>query len=57
LQTPVSLTQKFIHENPEIFPNPHNFSPERWVDPADRKHLEKYLTPFGRGSRVCVGMK
>lgn len=54
--TPVSLTQKFIHENPEIFPSPRTFSPERWVNPADRKRLEKYLTPFGRGSRVCVGM-
>ncbi|KAM3076084.1 hypothetical protein ACMFMG_006399 [Clarireedia jacksonii] len=54
--TPVSTTQKFIHENPTIFPDPKSFIPERWLDPAERKRLEKYLIPFGRGSRSCLGI-
>ncbi|PQE11397.1 hypothetical protein CJF31_00001214 [Rutstroemia sp. NJR-2017a BVV2] len=41
--TPVSTTQKFIHENPTIFHDPKSFIPERWLDPAERKRLEKYL--------------
>jgi hypothetical protein len=56
-QTPVSTTQKFIHENPTIFHDPKSFIPERWLDPVQRKRLEKYLVPFGRGSRSCLGIK
>jgi len=55
--TPVSTTQKFIHENPTIFHDPKSFIPERWLDPVERKRLEKYLVPFGRGSRSCLGIK
>jgi cytochrome P450 len=55
-QTPVSTTQKLIHDNPSVFPNPREFIPERWLDPAERKRLEKYFQPFGRGSRSCLGI-
>ncbi|KAH7319018.1 cytochrome P450 [Rhexocercosporidium sp. MPI-PUGE-AT-0058] len=54
--TPVSTTQKLIHDNPSIFPEPRKFQPERWIDLAERKSLEKYLQPFGRGSRACLGI-
>jgi cytochrome P450 len=41
------------HTNPDIFPDPFTFKPERWLDnPA----LGKYLLAFGRGSRICLGM-
>ena len=56
--TPVSTTQRLIHFNPSIFPSPHSFLPERWlIQPAERKNLEKYLQPFGRGSRSCLGIQ
>jgi len=56
--TPVSMTQKLTHDNPAIFPNPRNFEPERWlVEPEERKNLEKYLQPFGKGSRNCLGIQ
>ncbi|KAH9216249.1 cytochrome P450 [Leptodontidium sp. 2 PMI_412] len=54
--TPVSITQKLIHDNSSIFPDPRKFQPERWIDLKDRKNLEKYLQPFGRGSRACLGI-
>ncbi|PVH77367.1 putative P450 monooxygenase, partial [Cadophora sp. DSE1049] len=54
--TPVSMTQKLIHDNPAIFNEPRSFKPERWGDPTERKLLEKYLQPFGRGSRACLGI-
>ena len=33
------------------------FRPERWleVQPAQRAEMEKYLCPFGFGSRLCIG--
>lgn len=56
--TPVSTTQRLTHFNPTIFPSPDSFLPERWlVSPAERKELEKYLLPFGRGSRSCLGVQ
>jgi len=58
VNTPVSITQKLIHDNPAIFPSPRSFLPERWlVAPEERKRLEKYLQPFGRGSRSCIGIQ
>ncbi len=56
-KTVVSTTQKLTHDNPTIFPDPRTFLPERWLNPADQKRLEKYLKPFGRGSRACIGQQ
>ena len=55
LQTPVSMTGSFMHDNPSIFPDPRSFRPERWLQSKDR--LQKYLVPFSRGTRQCLGMK
>ncbi len=67
--TPVSMTSVLIHENPEIYPEPRKFNPERWLlrSPDNDKlssdaqlhmntHLLKYLVTFSRGTRACVGM-
>jgi cytochrome P450 len=56
--TPVSTTQRLTHFNSSIFPSPDSFLPERWlISAAERKILEKYLQPFGRGSRSCLGIQ
>ncbi|RDL32362.1 uncharacterized protein BP5553_08818 [Venustampulla echinocandica] len=54
--TPVSTTQRLTHYSTTLFPSPNTFLPERWLQPSERKRLEKYIQPFGRGSRACVGM-
>jgi cytochrome P450 len=41
--------------DPTIFSDPHTFRPERWLDPTPE--MEHAYVPFGRGSRMCVGMK
>jgi hypothetical protein len=42
-----------IHLNPDIFPEPLEFVPERWLkDPQ----LTRYLCSFAKGSRQCVGI-
>ena len=45
-----------MHQNESIFPKPLEFIPERWLDRAERIRLEKYLVPFSKGSRQCLGI-
>lgn len=47
-----------LHQDPDYFPNPQEFNPERWsnASPAELRHMEKAFVPFGKGSRICVGM-
>ena len=51
--TTVFMTSLLIHENEDIFLDPRVFRPERWLG-GDR--LQRYLTPFTRGSRACLGV-
>ncbi|KAI1211984.1 putative cytochrome P450 [Annulohypoxylon truncatum] len=53
--TTISTTTQDIHDSPSIFANPTKFLPERWADPAERRRLNKYLQPWGRGTRLCLG--
>ncbi|KAF7852941.1 hypothetical protein EAF04_010818 [Stromatinia cepivora] len=53
--TVISETQFSMHHNPAIFPSPSTFNPERWLG-DQAKELEKYLVPFSRGPRACLGM-
>ncbi|KAF8888091.1 cytochrome P450 [Infundibulicybe gibba] len=51
--TVISMGATIVHRNSEIFPNPTNFTPERWLeDPG----LDKYLVAFSRGPRSCLGI-
>ncbi len=47
-----------IHFNPEIFPQPYEFLPHRWLtsDPAHLQRMEESFLAFGHGSRICPGM-
>ena len=44
-----------MHDNPSIFPEPSAFKPERWLQGGEQK-LQRYLVPFGKGTRMCAGM-
>ncbi|KAI3614033.1 benzoate 4-monooxygenase cytochrome p450 [Moniliophthora roreri] len=54
--TIVEMSSVFLHENPDIFENPLNFSPERWLQ-GDTRELEYNLVPFSKGPRICLGLK
>lgn len=42
-----------LHRNHDLWPNPDQFNPERFVDGGD---FERYaFLPFGDGPRVCIG--
>lgn len=52
--TPVSMSLHFMHRDPELFTDPMSFKPERWVGPE--RVNEKYVMPFSKGSRACIGI-
>ncbi|KAH8732199.1 putative P450 monooxygenase [Phaeosphaeriaceae sp. PMI808] len=52
--TPIGMSSWLTHLNPELFPSPDEFQPDRWLQPrADR--LKKYILNFTKGSRMCLG--
>ena len=53
--TTVSMTAIHLHEDPAIFPDPLEFKPERWLV-NDQQRLRRYLVPFSKGLRACLGM-
>ncbi|KAG1841634.1 cytochrome P450 [Suillus tomentosus] len=44
-----------IANDPEVFPEPHTFNPQRWIDDAGRVRGDLRFFPFGFGRRVCAG--
>ncbi|KAI0839507.1 putative cytochrome P450 [Hypoxylon sp. FL0890] len=55
--TTISTTSQDIHNDASVFERPREFLPERWMDPDERKRLNRYLQPWGRGTRLCLGME
>ena len=66
--TTVGLAAYTLHHNPELFPEPFAFHPERWLDErkdtqggqsdllAEKRNRdrERDMVPFGVGSRMCI---
>jgi cytochrome P450 len=49
------VPQWVVHRNPELFPDPEAFRPERWLDGLERRLPRSAYFPFGGGPRVCIG--
>lgn len=49
------MTSWLMHRNPDAFPDPEKYDPERWLDPARAFYLDKFLVPFSKGRRICIG--
>jgi hypothetical protein len=46
-----------LHHNPEYFPDPYAFKPERWLggDEAEKHRMKDAFAPFQIGYRGCAG--
>ncbi|KAK9233882.1 cytochrome P450 [Lipomyces kononenkoae] len=53
--TTVSAATWTIHHDPQLFPEPFKYRPERWLDEKEGPIARKYCLPFSTGGRACVG--
>ncbi|CAH1400198.1 unnamed protein product [Nezara viridula] len=55
--TRIFISSIALHNDPEYFPDPEKFEPERFSE-SNKELMTKYtFLPFGEGPRICVGMK
>jgi cytochrome P450 family 6 len=45
-----------IHHDPDIYPEPHVFDPERFSKENRGKFSSGTFLPFGCGPRTCIGI-
>ncbi|OJD11530.1 hypothetical protein AJ78_07715 [Emergomyces pasteurianus Ep9510] len=50
--TSVGLGAYVLHHDPDVFPQPYEFMPERWLDCMPE--MLRNSMPFGMGSRQCI---
>ncbi|KAI0442667.1 cytochrome P450 [Xylaria telfairii] len=55
--TAVSMTLREISFDPEIFPSPMEFRPERWLPSnPNLDRCNQHLVAFSKGTRMCLGL-
>jgi len=58
--TRVGMAIYHVHYNPDIFPSPRTFAPERWIEgestAGDLAEMNRFLVPFSKGTRSCIGI-
>ncbi|XP_033729106.1 cytochrome P450 3A29-like [Pecten maximus] len=52
----VTIPIRALHQDPETYPEPTMFRPERFLDFKPNQNNINFL-PFGHGPRMCIGMR
>ncbi|PWY63982.1 cytochrome P450 [Aspergillus eucalypticola CBS 122712] len=47
-----------LHRMPDVFPDPHEWKPDRWLNasPEELAIMRKWFWGFGSGGRMCLGL-
>ena len=55
--TLIFMLLNYESTNPELFENPEQFNPQRWLELSSeqKRTYNKVLMPFGAGARLCPG--
>ncbi|KAI9754728.1 MAG: hypothetical protein M4579_004575 [Chaenotheca gracillima] len=55
--TVVGMSPWAVQRDPNVFPDPESFIPERWIEspPEKLKEMEQAFLAFGSGARICLG--
>ncbi|KAL3463413.1 cytochrome P450 [Aspergillus heterothallicus] len=57
--TRVNAQAYSLHRNPEVYPDPETWEPNRWLkeknSPSDLEERKRWFWAFGSGGRMCVG--
>ncbi|KAI0866419.1 putative benzoate 4-monooxygenase cytochrome P450 [Xylaria cubensis] len=54
--TPVTMSVYSLHVDPEVYPDPLKYDPERWLGDRYNPQMDRNWNPFLKGSRICIGM-
>ncbi|KAH7120327.1 putative benzoate 4-monooxygenase cytochrome P450 [Dactylonectria estremocensis] len=55
--TVVGMSPYTLHRNPDVFPEPLKFKPERWLgECGDLVEMKKWFWAFSSGGRMCIGL-
>ncbi|KAH8897158.1 cytochrome protein [Thozetella sp. PMI_491] len=56
-KTIVSVSPYTLHRNPDVFPNPLDFNPDRWIgSPESKVEMNRWFWAFSSGARACIGL-
>jgi cytochrome P450 family 6 len=46
-----------LHNDPQYYPDPEKFDPERFTEENKQNRPNYTYLPFGEGPRICIGKK
>ncbi|KAK4883201.1 hypothetical protein RN001_006520 [Aquatica leii] len=56
-KTPIIIPIHSLHYDPQYYPDPEVFDPDRFTKENKAKHVKGTYMPFSDGPRICLGQK